>query len=260
MARGASCADIAAATAQTYVLTAADVGFTIRVHVTASNAAGAGGVSSSHTAVVVAASGAPYRQQVLGDSPRGYWRFEETSGTTAADEAQGRNDGVYQGGASLGAAGALPENPSRAASFDGSNDVANFGDPASGAFDMGSGDFSVEAWVSATANGERTVISKKSSSTRYWLVTVTDDSGHVGGVRVKIDDGSTSLQAYGPAIRVDDGAWHHVVVLFERDTGIRTYVDGVSTLKAGAMAGDVSNAAQLRAGTRIELRLLRGPA
>ena len=38
---------------------------------------------------------------------------------------------------------------------------------------MTTGDFTVEAWVSATANGERTVVSKKSGSSRYWLVTVT---------------------------------------------------------------------------------------
>jgi hypothetical protein len=199
-------------------------------------------------AEVAAAPGAPYRDQVLEDSPRGYWRLDEASGTTAADEAAAGNDAAYTGGVSLGVPGAVSEASNTAVRLDGSNDVVNAGDPADGSLDMGSGDFTVEAWVSATANGERAVVSKKSSSSDYWFVSVSDDSGHVGHVRVKIDDGSVSRQAYGPAIRVDDGAWHHVVVLFDRDTGIRIYVDGVSRLTTGAMAGSVNNSAALRAG------------
>lgn len=59
-ATGASCADIAGATAATYLLAAADVGKTIRVVVTASNASGAGApATSAQTAVVTAAGTAP---------------------------------------------------------------------------------------------------------------------------------------------------------------------------------------------------------
>ena len=53
---GASCGDIGGATAATYLLVAADQGSTIRVRVTASNAAGQGTpATSTQTAVVVAA-------------------------------------------------------------------------------------------------------------------------------------------------------------------------------------------------------------
>jgi uncharacterized delta-60 repeat protein len=55
---GAGCVDIAAATATTYALVAADVGHTIRVRETASNAYGAGAVDSATTAVVKARVGA----------------------------------------------------------------------------------------------------------------------------------------------------------------------------------------------------------
>jgi uncharacterized delta-60 repeat protein len=54
---GASCVDIAGATATTYALTAADVGRTIRVRETASNAYGQGAVDSAATAVVKAKPG-----------------------------------------------------------------------------------------------------------------------------------------------------------------------------------------------------------
>jgi len=51
---GASCTAVAGATAQTYALTSADVGFTMRAAVTASNAYGAATISSAATAVVAA--------------------------------------------------------------------------------------------------------------------------------------------------------------------------------------------------------------
>ena len=52
---GASCADIAGATASTYTLVSADVGSTIRVVVTGTNAGGSSGATSAQTAVVAAA-------------------------------------------------------------------------------------------------------------------------------------------------------------------------------------------------------------
>ena len=56
---GASCADIGGATTQSYVLQAADVGKTLRVVVTATNAAGSTPATSAQTAVVVATATVP---------------------------------------------------------------------------------------------------------------------------------------------------------------------------------------------------------
>ena len=51
-AAGASCVDIGGATGTTYVLTATDVGSTIRVVVTLTNAAGSGNATSAQTATI----------------------------------------------------------------------------------------------------------------------------------------------------------------------------------------------------------------
>ena len=49
---GASCTDISGAIARTYGLTSADVGFTLRVQVTATNAAGTSTATSDKTAQI----------------------------------------------------------------------------------------------------------------------------------------------------------------------------------------------------------------
>jgi Concanavalin A-like lectin/glucanases superfamily len=176
---------------------------------------------------------------VLADNPVGYWRLGEASGTVAA-AAAGATAGAYQGGVTLGAIGALAGDPNTAAGFDGIDDKVAMGDPASGALDFGTGDFSVEAWAKTAANGERAIVSKRASGP-YWQVTVTDDPGHTGEIRTNVLAGSTR-EVYGPAVRVDDGAWHHVVVVFDRDTGITVYVDGNGRFTAGAFTDTVDNA------------------
>lgn len=189
-----------------------------------------------------AAATSSYRSQVLSDSPRGYWRLGEASGSVAADQT-GLNAGSYQNGVLLGRPGAILGDPDTAVHFDGVDDEVSMGDPASGGLDFGTGDFTVEAWVKSTMNGEQ-VIAAKQTSGPYWQVTVTDDYGGIGRVRAKIFDGSSTRQAVGPAVQVDEGAWHHVVVLFDRDIGITIYVDKTySKQTLGAMTKSVSNSA-----------------
>lgn len=67
---GASCSNISSATAASYTLVAADAGSTIRVVVSATNAAGSTDATSDATAIVAS---------LVADSPLGYWRLGETS-------------------------------------------------------------------------------------------------------------------------------------------------------------------------------------
>ncbi len=120
-----------------------------------------------------------YRDEVLSDTPAGYWRLAEASGATAVDETGNGNAGSYLGGVTRGVLGALAGDPNAAARFDGIDDRVTMGDPASGIFDFGSGDFAVEAWLKKSLNGDRSLIGKRASN-RYWHVEVTDDSGAHG--------------------------------------------------------------------------------
>jgi hypothetical protein len=67
-------------------------------------------------------------------------------------------------------------------------------------------------------------------------------------VRARIFDGAVTRTGYGPTTRVDDGAWHHVVVVFDRDAATIVYVDGVAATTAGAMTGSVSNTSSFLVG------------
>lgn len=183
---------------------------------------------------------------MLSDDPRAYWRLGETSG--AAADVLGAAPGTYENGVVRGVPGALAGDANLAAGFDGVDDRVTMGDPAGGILDFGTGDFTVEAWLKTTVNGERAVASKRPSTGPYWQFTVTDDSGHAGHVRVNSSDGLVTRQAYGPAVRVDDGNWHHVAVVFDRDVGITVYVDGAGQSTAATLPGDVSNAGPLLIG------------
>jgi hypothetical protein len=160
--------------------------------------------------------------------------------------------GTYQGGVVLGTPGAIVNDTNTAGGFDGKNGRVDMGDPANEILDFGTQDFSVEAWVKATAPGERAIISKRPYSNTprpFWQVLVTDDSGQLGRIRVNFGDGTITREVYGPAVRVDNGAWHHVVVLFDRDTGIVVYVDGTNVrTNVVGIAGSVSNNGDLLVG------------
>jgi hypothetical protein len=79
----------------------------------------------------------------------GYWRLGESSGTTATD-LTGAHDGTYEGGYTLGVAGALTGDTNTAAAFNGTTGYVEL--PALGS----SSDWTIEGWTdlagSATGN------------------------------------------------------------------------------------------------------------
>jgi hypothetical protein len=121
--------------------------------------------------------------------------------------------------------------------------------PDNASLDFGVDDFTVEAWVKTLFSGERAVVAKRSltATEPYWALTVTDDSHHDGQIRAAYFDGVTVRHAYS-SVGVIDDAWHHVVVWYDRDTGIMVSVDGVANFTALAIAPDVSNAGAIEIG------------
>jgi hypothetical protein len=213
---------------------------------------------SAPTTFAVTGSTAGYRATVMADAPRGYWRLGESGGTAAADETSNASNGSYLGGPTLGVAGALATDPNTAVTFDGANDNASMGDPANGVLDFGAGDFSLELWLRTAVNAEQAVLSKAGATGPSWLITVSDDPGAVGGIRVRIADGTVTRYAYSTS-RVDDNRWHHVVVAVDRDAGTSIQIDGAAPqFAAGAAAGSISNAGSLIVGGGAGYPFFRG--
>ena len=198
----------------------------------------------------VAGPAPSYRAEVMADSPFAYWRLGETTGLVAFDETANDSRGIYKNGVTLGVPGGVPTEADTAAGFDGGNDRVEWPDPASGVLDIGTNDFSIEGWVKtgqSPIDTERGVVGKRDPS-KYWLVNVTDDSGHKGQLRAIVYDGAVTRSAYSLHL-VDDGNWHHFVALFDRDSGIRFYVDGAySGFTAGTFPGDLNNTGLLWVG------------
>jgi hypothetical protein len=239
-----------------------------------------------------ATENATYAEVIRADSPSGYWRLGEEEGTTAADSSGRGHAGTYGSGVVLAVAGALVADPDTAVSLPGGTEPG--GDMVvqdAPGLDFGSGDFTAEAWVrsdvvatttkwSGWAMGDRPIIGKFTGLGRRcvnamptdpleiaspgWVVSMTDDEGHAGQIRAVIawetipdDVGCWNVQkveAFGPPIRVDDGQWHHVGVVFERASGVTVYVDGVPRTTDDASMRDISNAASLRLGSGTNTR------
>jgi hypothetical protein len=218
---GGACTDITAATGTTYTLSPGDAGSTIRVLVTAANAAGTVTAISAATALVAAPPvcsprSSSYSAAVLGTAGVvGYWRLGEGSGTVACD-SKGANNGGYQAGTTLGRPGALAGDPDTAVAFDGSAgwvQVAH--DPSLNVGDR----FSVEAWVkrgSVGGPGNQVVVSKQGGA---WVL-MFNPSNQLVLRRAGVADVASST-----ATVTDTGGWHYVAATKD-GASVHLYLDG----------------------------------
>ena len=86
-----------------------------------------------------------YRDTVLGQNGLvSYWRLGETSGTTAAD-SKATNNGTYLNGVTLGAPGAIANDPNTAAAFNGTTNKISLPTLST------TGDFTIEGWTYLTS-------------------------------------------------------------------------------------------------------------
>ena len=184
------------------------------------------GTNNSNTATVSitvnAGTGGSYDHTVLADSPVGYWRLDEGSGTSAADSSGNGNVGVYQNGVSLGAPG-LISGGDAAASFDGTNQKVLVPDSVSVSPTTA---VSVEAWMNglslpSSPGNYRTVAFKPHS---YWL-RIEDIAG-VDRARFYVSDGGSYHGVTATGVALSPGSTYHLVGTFDGTT-LRVYVNGV---------------------------------
>jgi len=187
--------------------------------------AGNVGRSGATTFSVGAPSSSSYRSEVLADSPAAYWRLDETSGTTAGSETS-TDAGTYQGGYTLGQPGALVNEPSTAALFNGTTGTVNL---RSSAGLNPTTALTLEGWVKPTSlpATSATIIRKDAQ----YLLRITGSGGVVfrvwkGGSAREVATGSTLVRA---------GQWSHVVGTWDGST-MTVYVNGTARGSASVAA------------------------
>jgi hypothetical protein len=167
-----------------------------------------------------------YRDAVMADSPRAYWRLGEASGTTAADETA-NNPGLYKNGVTLGRPGAVRNSVDTASSFDGVDDSVSM--PDSNTLDA-TGTVTIEVWVKRIGSSFAPIAGKpangqsKFENYSIWLNNSNRPIAYFG-------NGQNYVSVTGPAGL--DTNWHQVVATYNNATA-RLYVDGVQVATASS--------------------------
>lgn len=161
-----------------------------------------------------------YRQTVLADSPLGYWRLSETSGTTAVDSSVTvpSHAGTIMGGVTLGGPGALPNSADTAMAFNGTA-TSYVTTPTQSIATA----ITAEAWIYVPTNVQNGFIVGKNPVNTNWQLFLENQSG-VGKL---IWFGGTvccSPQLSVPA--PSPNVWHHVAATQNGSNGA-LFVDGV---------------------------------
>ncbi|WP_442510845.1 Ig-like domain-containing protein [Novipirellula sp. SH528] len=185
----------------------------------------------------------------------GHWTLDDSAGTTAADISGNQHSGTLVGSPTWTTgvlAGGLE--------FDGVDDYVDLGtSPAI----IGTGGFTVAAWVRTTASKDQVIVQQRGRDYNGQYVFRLTESGNV---RFWTFGGSL----YGPVVqtteKVNDGQWHHVVGVRADDGTTSIYIDGVlATSRTGAprplasinvyMGADRRGSARYLAGTLDDVRI-----
>ena len=169
-----------------------------------------------------------YPNLVLSDSPIGYWRLGEASGTTAGDSAAPAQDLTYQNGVTLGQSGISGTFGDTAVDLDGVDDHIREA-TASGLFTPDEGTLSF--WFKPnSASGFQYLASSSNigSMGASWLVGTNGDKAEFW-----VLDGDNST------ISTDDsfvtGQWNHLAVTWELGGFNHIFLNGVKQTQQSAI-------------------------
>lgn len=168
----------------------------------------------------------------------GYWRFGESSGSTATDETS-TNDGTYQNSPTLSSTG-LINDTNTCVTLNGSNQYIEMGNT----LNFGTSDWSFGAWFRVNGGTYNTLIDKRNGTPGYIFGV-----RNTGVINFYIGDSGGNAEYSGSV--VNDGSVHFCVVTVDRTNDIaRIYVDGVEdgTLDISGVTGSISNSGNLRFG------------
>ena len=128
--------------------------------------------------------------------------------------------------------------------FDGTGDYLSL--PANAAFDFGTGDFTIEAWIYIAGNSPLDGLNRRIASIAFtgtagstqMLFVIMGDSSSTG-TGILFANGTTTLNI---TTSISQSAWHHVAAT-RSGTTLRLFVDGVQVGSNTAYSGAVGSTA-----------------
>ena len=162
-----------------------------------------------------------YSAQVLADGPDGYWRMNETSGTTATDLAGGNDNAFYEGGYTLNQPGGLTANSDPAVALNGSSGQVR----TASTIRLGS---ATGVTVEALVNPVSLTASSQAIARKHGQYLLRLDNA--GRVIWRLWKGGAVTELLSPTGVVTAGSWNHIAATYDGTT-MRIFVNGTERVQ-----------------------------
>ncbi|MHC4586285.1 MAG: LamG domain-containing protein [Planctomycetota bacterium] len=174
----------------------------------------------------------------------GWWRFDEGTGVTAYDSAGDNYGTIHRATWTTGVIGG-------ALDFDGSGDYVVISNEEN--FDFGSDtDFTICVWIKTTATFDRRRIVNKSRSGHAPYTGIEFYMDPPGIVHFRPKDNADKATVM-TTTSVNDGFWHFLVGVADRDGDLRIYHNGILEDTASlALVDDINNNVPLAIGRSMD--------
>ena len=154
-----------------------------------------------------------------GEGEKGYWKFDEGSGTTASDSTIYKNNGTLTNGPTWQAESNCVSGS--CLSFDGVDDYVDCGNKPS--LDI-TGAITIEAWVKLNSIKIQDIVGKGVGETYMPYDLVLNSDGTI--YYLESSNGSTWGTLINPSNTLSIGEWYHIVATNDLSTA-RLYLNGV---------------------------------
>jgi hypothetical protein len=168
-----------------------------------------------------------------------YFSFDNVQGGEVKDESGNENNGTMLGNAEI-IAGEVGD----AIQIDGSTGRVEV--PDSDTLDIGMNSLTIECWLNTTSSDRHTYSRIVSKGNFSWTAGYIFQLYSQGQPAISISDpGKVAIYAAAKGAAVNDGQWHHIAGVVDRDNNeARVYIDGGSQeieLPLGQAAVDVGD-------------------
>ncbi|MDC1175530.1 LamG domain-containing protein [Bacteriovoracaceae bacterium] len=175
----------------------------------------------------------------LMDGIVGLWHMNGSQGTIADDTVISDASGHTNHGAAKDVDGTntIAYSKSKFAqgiNLDGANDYINLGNNDS--LNIRTNDFTISTWISTTAD-VGTIIGKSRYASDYGRWSLGIGSPNDGQVNFLIH-WAGGVATYNSSVVVNDGLFHHIAVVIDRDEVLKIYIDGIEDINTNILAGN----------------------